>query len=168
MITPNELVIGPLSLGITFEFWENLVVPYLRDLNLHDHKILHAIKDEAGGLIPKEFTKRECLYLTLTSLLRQEEIKFHEQILLNSFKLCAEEEWPYPQAYPSRRFSHVNYALVPHQVQYHLKFAQVQDLEISSVHGYNSCTFHEQKAFRVHHSKNERLTLDYCQGINSR
>ena len=125
MITPDELVIGPLSLGIIFEFWENLVVRYLRDPNLHDHKILHAIADKAGGLIPKEFTKRECLYLTLTSLLRQEEIKLHEQSLLDGFEPYAEEEWPYPQAYPSRRFLHINYALVPHPVQYHLKFAEV-------------------------------------------
>ena len=29
IITRDELVIGPLSLGITFEFWENLVVRYL-------------------------------------------------------------------------------------------------------------------------------------------
>ena len=66
VITLDELVIGLLALGITFEFWENLVVRYLGDPNLHDHKILYAIEDGDGGLTPKEFTKRECLYLTLT------------------------------------------------------------------------------------------------------
>ena len=124
VIIPDELVIGPLSLEITFEFWENLVVRYLRDLNLHDHKILHAIEDGDGGLTPEEFIKRECLYLTLTSILRQEEIKFHEQSLLDGFDPYAEEKWFYPQAYPSRRFSHISYTLVPHPVQYHLKFAE--------------------------------------------
>ena len=37
-----------------------------------------------------------------------------------------------------------------------------------SAHGYSSCTFHKPKAFRAHHSKNERLTLDCCQGVSSR
>ena len=114
IITSNVLVIGPLALGITFEFWKNLVVRYLRDPNLHDHKILHAIEDGDGGLTPKEFTKRECLYLTLTSILRQEEIKFLEQSLLDNFDPYAEEEWLYPQRYPSRRFAHNSYILVPH------------------------------------------------------
>ena len=168
IITPDELVIGPLALGITFEFWENLIVCYLRDPNLHNHKILHAIEDGDGGLTPKEFTKRECLYLTLTLILRQEEIKFHEQSLLDSFNPYAEEEWPYPQRYPSRRFAHISYTLVLHLVQYHLKFAEVHDLKHTSVHGYSSCKFHEPKAFRTRHSKNERLTLDCCQGIRSR
>ena len=168
VITPDELVIGPLALGITFEFWENLVIRYLRNPNLHDHKILHAIEDGDGGLIPKEFTKRECLYLTLTSILRQEEIKFHEQSLLHGFDPYSEEEWPYPQRYPSRRFAHINYTLVPHPDRYLFKFAEVHDLEHTSVNGASNCTFHEPKAFRARHSKNERLTLDCCQGISSR
>ena len=108
VITPDELVIGPLALGITFEFWENLVVCYLRNPNLHDYKILHAIEDEDGGLTPKEFTKRECLYLTLTSILRQEEIKFHEQSLLDGFDPYSEKEWPYPQRYPTTKKGGIN------------------------------------------------------------
>ena len=168
VITLDKLVIGPLALGITFEFWENLVVRYLRDSNLHDHKILHAIEDGDGGLTPKEFTKHECLYLTLTSILRQEEIKFHKQSLLDSFDPYAEKEWPYPQRYPSGRFAHINYTLVPHPDQYRLKFAEVHDLEHISVQGASSYTFHEPKAFRARHSKNERLILDCYQGISSR
>ena len=162
VIIPDELVIGPLALGITFEFWKKLVVRYLRDPNLHDHKILHAIKDGDGGLTPKEFTKRECLYLTLTSILRQEEIKFHEQSLLDSFDPYVEEEWPCSQRYPSRRFAHISYTLVLHPDQYLFKFAEVHDLEHTSVHGASNCTFHEPKEFRARHSKDERLTLDCC------
>ena len=135
----------------------NLVVRYL-----------YAIEDGAGGLIPKVFTKCECLYLILTSLLKQEEIKFYEQSLVNGFESYAKEEWPYLQAYLSWRFSHVNYALVPHPIHYHLKLAKVRDLELSSAHAYSSYTFHDSKAFRAHHSKNEQLTLDCYQRINSR
>ena len=104
----------------------------------------------------------------LTSILGQEEIKFHEQSLLDSFNPYVEEEWPYPQRYPYRRFAHISYTLVPHPVQYLLKFAELHDLEHTSVHGASSCTFHEPKGFRTRHSKNERLTLDCCQGISSR
>ena len=74
----------------------------------------------------------------------------------------------YSKSYPSQRFAHVNYALVRHPDQFHLKFVEVQDLELSSAHGYSSYIFQKRKAFQAHHSKNERLTLDYCQGISSR
>ena len=144
------------------------MVQYFKNPNLHDQKLNQAIQEGPGGLAAEEFTKRECLYLTLTSLLIQEEIKYQEHYLVDGFEAYAEEEWPFSQSYPIRRFGGISYALVPGPTQFYYKFAEIQDLEINSALSYSSCIYHKPKAFRSQHSATERLTLDYCHGISSR
>ena len=89
------------------------MVRYFKNPNLHDQKLNQAIEEGPGGLTAEEFTKRECLYLTLTSLLKQEEIKYQEHCLVDGFEAYAEEEWPFSQPYLVRRFGGISYALVP-------------------------------------------------------
>ena len=144
------------------------MVRYFKNPNLHDQKLNQAIEEGPGGLIVEEFTKRECLYLTLTLLLKQEEIKYQEHCLVEGFEAYAEEEWPFSQPYPVRRFGGISYALVPGPTQFYYKFSEVQDPEITSALRYSSCIYHEPKVFRSQHSATERLTLDGCHGIGSR
>ena len=102
------------------------MVWYFKNPNLHDQKLNQAIEEGPGGLTTKEFTKRECLYLTLTSLLKQEEIKYQEHYLVEGFEAYAEEEWPFSQPYPIRRFGGISYALIPGPTQFYYKFAEIQ------------------------------------------
>ena len=144
------------------------MVRYFKNPNLHDQKLNQAIEEGPGGLIAEEFTKRECLYLTLTSLLKQEEIKYQEHCLVDGFEAYAEEEWPFSQPYPVWHFGGISYALVPGPIQFYYKFAEIQDPEISSALGYSSCIYHKPKMFRSQHSATECQTLDGCHGISSR
>ena len=80
------------------------MVCYLKNPNLHDQKLHHAIKEGSGRLTPIEFTKPESLYLTLTSLLRQDKIKYHKHNLVDGFESYIVEEWPYSQPYPIQRY----------------------------------------------------------------
>ena len=144
------------------------MVRYFKNPNLHDQKLNQAIAEGPGGLTVEEFTKRKCLYLTLTSLLKQEEIKYQEYSLVDGFEAYAKEEWPFSQPYPVRRFGGISYALVPGPTQFYYKFAEIQDPEISSVLGYSSCIYHKPKVFRSQHLATEHLTLDGCHGISSR
>ena len=143
------------------------MVWYFKNPNLHDQKLNKAIEGP-GRLIAEEFTKRECLYLTLTSLLKQDEIKYQEHCLVDGFESYAKEEWPFSQPYPIRRFGGISYAVVPSPTQFYYKFAEIHDLEISSALGYSNCIYHKPKAFRSQHSTTELLTLDCCHGISSR
>ena len=143
------------------------MVRYFKNPNLHYHKLNKAIEKGPRGLTAEEFTQRECLYLTLTSLLKQEEIKYQEHCLVNGFESYGEEEWPSSQLYPIRHFGGISYALVPGPTQFYYKFAEIQDPEISSALGYSNCIYHESKVFRSQHSTTERLTLDCCHGISS-
>ena len=145
------------------------MVRYFKNPNVHDQKLNQAIEEGPGGLIAEEFTKRECLYLTLTSMLKYEEIKYQEYCLVDGFDAYAEEEWPFSQPYLVRWFGGISYALVPGPTQFYYKFAEIQDLEISNAIGCNSsCIYHEPKAFRSQHSATECLTLDGCHDISSR
>ena len=103
------------------------MVRYFKNPNLHDQKLNQAIEEGPRGLTVEEFTKKECLYLTLTSLLKQEEIKYQEHYLVDGFEAYAEEEWPFSQPYPVRRFGGISYALVPSPTQFYYKFAEIQD-----------------------------------------
>ena len=143
------------------------MVQYFKNPNLHDQKLNQAIEEGPRGLIAEEFTKKECLYLSLTSLLKQEEIKYQEHCLVDGFEAYAEEEWPFSQPYPVRQFGGISYALILGPTQFYYKFAEIRDPEISSALGYNSCIYHESKVFRSQHSATERLTLDGCHDISS-
>jgi hypothetical protein len=90
VLSPEELFPGPVALGISFEVWKNLVLRYLKDPNFHDKKIWASIVDCPGGLILAKFTQREIVYLTLTSILKREEIRFHQASLSSSFGPFAE------------------------------------------------------------------------------
>ena len=68
------------------------MVRYFKNPYLHDQKLNRTIEEGSGGLTTEEFIKRECLYLTLTSLLKQEEIKYQEHCLVDGFEAYAEEE----------------------------------------------------------------------------
>ena len=68
------------------------MVRYFKNHNLHDQRLNQAIEEGSGGLTAEEFTKRECLYLTQTSLLKQEEIKYQEHYLVEGFEAYADEE----------------------------------------------------------------------------
>ena len=159
-ITHDKLVFGPLDLEITFEFRENLVVTYFRNPNLYNQKLDWAIEEGPRGLTLAEFTKRKCLYLTLTSLLKHEEIKYKEHYLVDGFESYVEEEWPYSQPYPIWHFGGIGYALVPGPTEFYYKFAEVKDLEISSALSYSSCIYHQPKALRSQHSATKCLILD--------
>ena len=143
------------------------MVRHFKNPNLHDQKLNQAIEEGHGGLTAKEFTKRECLYLTLTSLLKQEEIKYQEHCLVDRFEAYAEEEWPFSQPYPIRHFGGISYALVLGPTQFYYKFAKIQDPEINSALGYSSCIYHKFKAFRSQHLATKRLTLDCCHDMSS-
>ena len=105
------------------------MVRYFKNPNVHDQKLNQAIEDGPGGLIVEEFAKRECLYLTLTSLLKQEEIKYQEHYLVDGFE-AYEEEWPFSQPYPVWHFGSISYALVPGPTQFYYNFVEIQDPEI--------------------------------------
>ena len=113
-----------------------------------------------------EFTKRECLYLTLILLLKQKEIKYQEHCLVDGFESYAEEEWSYSQPYLVRRFGGIGYGLVLGPTQFYYKFAKVKDPDISFILGYSSCIYYEPKAFKSRHLAIERLTLVCCHGIS--
>ena len=107
------------------------MVRYLQNPNLHNPKFLYTIKEGSGRLSPTEFTKHECLYLILTSLLGQEEIKYNKHNLVDRFESYAKEEWFYTQPYPSWGFVHIGYILVLYPVHFYYKFGEVRDLELS-------------------------------------
>jgi hypothetical protein len=67
------LLQGSRALGITFEFWENLALPFLKDPNFHDEEIWDAITDEPRGLDFVDFTENETFYLILMLVLKKEE-----------------------------------------------------------------------------------------------
>jgi hypothetical protein len=68
ILSPEDLLTGPQVLGVTYEFWENLVYRYLKDPNFHDKVIWNEICKGPGGLSLDRYTEREVIYLTLTSV----------------------------------------------------------------------------------------------------
>jgi hypothetical protein len=76
----EDLLTGPQVLGVTYEFWENLVYRYLKDPNFHDKVIWNKIYEGPGRLSLDRFTEREVIYLTLTNVLKKEEIKFYTNV----------------------------------------------------------------------------------------
>lgn len=69
VLTPEDLLVEPHSIKISCEFGKNLVLRYLKFLNLHDPVIVEVRKTEARGLTRSEYTERVTLYLTLTSVI---------------------------------------------------------------------------------------------------
>jgi hypothetical protein len=85
ILSSEDLLTRPQVLGVTYEFWENLVYRYLKDPNFHDKVIWNKICEGPGGLSLDRFTERKVIYLTLTSILKKEEIKFFYECRENHF-----------------------------------------------------------------------------------
>lgn len=167
-LVPEELLEGPHTLGVSFEFWENLVLRYFKDPNRHDLVLQKAIDFGPGGLSLEEFTKREIIYLSLTSVLKREEIRFFEECERSGFDPYSERNWGDSQAYPYRRFGYPDYRLVNDRTELY-KFANgLTCREVNAEIGQSDCAYHEPKLFRHNHRISEALTLDCCRGITTR
>ena len=167
-VVPEELLDGPQALGISFEFWENLVLRYLKRPNHHDLILAKAVRSHAGGLPLDEFTQREILYLSLTSVLKREEIRFFDECQRGYFETYSERDWEYDQSYPHLRFSRPIYKLANDRIEF-FQFDDPQAcVETSAPIGESDCVYHEPKRFRRFHEDAETLTLDCCRGITSR
>ena len=167
-VTPEDLIEGPRALGISFEFWENLVLRYLTSPNRHDLLLAKAIRSRAGGLTLEEFTRREILYLSLTSILKREEIRFFEECRSAYFEPYLEREWNFDQLYPSLRFSQPLYRLAHDRTEFYLFDDPQRSTESTRLVGESDCVYHKPKRFRHLHDPAETLTLDCCRGITSR
>ena len=154
-------------MGISFEFWENLVLRYLKDPNFHDEEIYDAIANGAGGLDFVEFTDKESFYHTLTTALKREEWIFYEQSLQEGFLPYNENEDISAVIYPVRRFCNPTYRFVNEQTDF-MVFDEICDPELQAAFGESDCTFHEPKAFRACHIADEVLSIDSCRGITTR
>jgi hypothetical protein len=155
------------ALGISFEFWENLVLRYLKDPNFHDKKIWASIVDGPGGLTLAEFTQREIVYLTLTSILKREEIRFHQASLSSNFGPFAEQNWDIDHPYPFRRFTDPLWIL-RNEDTVHYIFDVINDKEVYAPVGQSDYIFHEPTLFRHHYEYREPLSLEHCRGISTR
>jgi hypothetical protein len=78
-LAPVELFQGSRALGITFEFWENLALRFLKDPNFYNEEIWDTITEEPRGLDFVDFTEKENFYLTLTTVLKKEKWCFYEE-----------------------------------------------------------------------------------------
>jgi hypothetical protein len=166
-LSPEDLLTGPQVLGVTYEFWENLVYRYLKDPNFHDKVIWNEICEGQGGLSLDRFTEREVIYLTLTSVLKKEEIKFFYECRENHFDPYAECYWDVDLPLPIRRF------IEPHGHQRiidrdYFVFDAIVDRGQGAPQGYSTCAYHQPTKFRRWHHAQEELTLEGCKGISSR
>ena len=168
VLLPEDLVKGSVALGIQFEFWENLVLRYLKDPNYHDLAIKRAVREGPGGLTLEEFTNREILYLSLTSVLKQEETIFFEECVAGRFESYSEHFWGADQPYPLRRFATPDYRFVQDRTEHYLFSYQQTSPELYTEIGESDCVFHEPKEFRRCHRAVEWLTLDCCRGVSTR
>lgn len=154
-------------LYLTFKFWENLVLCYLKSLNGHDLIFTKAVHSWARELSLEEFTQRKILYLSLTLVFKREQIRFFERRHRRYFETYSERECEYDQPYTHLRFCCPTYKLVYDRI----KFYQFNDpqgcLETQAPIGESDCVFHEPKRFWRHHGNAKTLTLDCCRGITS-
>jgi hypothetical protein len=80
----------PQALGVTYEFWENLVYHFLKDLNFYDKVIWNEITERSRGLDLDQFIERKVIYLILTSVLKRKWTKFFYECRDNHFDSYAE------------------------------------------------------------------------------
>ena len=154
-------------MGISFEFWENLVLRYLKDPNFHDEEIFDAIANGAGGLDFADFSEKKGFYLSLTAALKKEEWVFYEQSLYAGFLPYNENEDISAIIYPVRRFCNPTYRFVNNHTDF-MVFDEIWDPELRAAIGESDCTFHEPKVFRACHSADDTLSIDSCRGITTR
>jgi hypothetical protein len=146
-LAPAEFFQGSRVLGITFEFWENLALRFLKDPNFHDEEIWDAITEGPGGLDIVDFIEKENFYLTLITVLKKEEWCFHEESVQEGF-LPYNENMDYTDIlYPVRHFCNPTYCFVNDWTDF-MVFDDIFDLELQTGFGLSECTFHELKEFR--------------------
>jgi hypothetical protein len=166
-LAPTEFLQGSRALGITFEFWENLVLRFLKDPNFHEEEIWDAITEGPGGLDLGDFTEKENFYLTLTTVLKKEEWCFYEESVQEGFLPYNENRDYTGILYPVRRFCNPTYRFVNDRTDF-MVFDDIFDLELQAGFGLSECTFHEPKEFRGSHVVDEILSIDSCKGITTR
>jgi hypothetical protein len=137
-------------LGITFKFWENLVLRFLKDPNFHDEEIWDAITEGPGGLDMVDFMEKENFYLTLTMVLKKEEWCFYEESVQEGFLPYNENRDYTDILYPVRRFCNPTYRFANDRTDF-MVFDDIFDLELQAGFGLSECTFHEPKEFRGSH-----------------
>jgi hypothetical protein len=107
------------------------------------------------------------VYLTLTSILKREEIRFHQASLSNNFGPFAEQNWDINHPYPFRRFTDPLWVLRNEDIVHYI-FDVINDKEVYAPVGQSDCIFHEPTLFRRHHEHKEPLSLEHCRGISTR
>jgi hypothetical protein len=126
-LAPTELLQGSRALGITFEFWENLALRFLKDPNFHDEEIWDAITEGPGGLDLVDFIEKENFYLTLTTVLKKEEWCFYEESVQKGFLPYNENRNYMDILYPVRRFCNPTYRFLNDQTDF-MVFDDIFDL----------------------------------------
>jgi hypothetical protein len=167
VLSQEEFFPGPVALGISFEFWEYLVLWYLEDLNFHNKKIWASIVDGLGRITLVEFTQREIVYLILTSILKREEIRFLQASLSSNFGPFAEQDWDIDHPYPFRKFTDPLWVLRNVDTVHYI-FDVINDKEVYAPIGRSECIFHEPTLFCRHHEHMEPLSLEQCRGMSTR
>jgi hypothetical protein len=166
-LAPTELFQGSRALGITFEFWENLVLRFLKDPNFHDEEIWDTITEGPGSLDLVDFTENENFYLTLTTILKKEEWCFYEKSVQEGFLPYNENKDYTDILYLVRRFCNPTYRFVNDRTDF-MVFDYIFDLELQACFGLSECTFHEPKEFRGSHVVDEILSIDSWRDITTR
>jgi hypothetical protein len=69
------------------------------------------------------------VYLTLTSILKREEIRFHQASLSNNFGPFAEQNWDIDHPYPFRRFTDPLWVLKNEDIVHYI-FDVINDKEV--------------------------------------
>lgn len=157
----EDLLKGPRGLGVSYEFWEDLVTRYLRDPNYFDPRIREGILKGENGVSLEVFTKCESFYHTLTCILREEEAKFLRECITQGF-----ESWVplVPRHFLlRRRFTDVS--LVSHNRD-KFRFGDIRGWDAAA--DFDTGVFHQPQQFKSKHDPKERLTLACCQGITTR
>jgi hypothetical protein len=104
------------------------------------------------------------VYLTLTSILKREEIRFHQASLSSNFGPFAEQNWDIGHPYHFRRFTDPLWIL-RNEDTVHYIFDVINDKEVYAPIGQSECIFHEPTLFRCHHEHMEPLSLEHCREL---
>jgi hypothetical protein len=146
--------------------WKNLVLRYWKDPNYHDKIIWSFLVDGFEGVYLKEFTQREIVYLTLTSVLKRKETRFHNDSLWYKFDPFLKQNWDHDQLYLFRRFVDPRWFQRYVNTTFYV-FDVVDGKEVNAPIKYSNCIFHKPQLFRRHHRQREPLSIEGCKDINS-
>lgn len=170
----ERLVLGPQALGISFEFWEHLVLRLLKEPNAHFPCIREAFLRNEGGVSFDIITKCLTFYSTLIVIYFTEEVKFRRECYeigysFNRYLRTREEN----DAFVSQRglpfVKHTRPQIVCTD-NWELLYCFEEAVDDPTVTYPRIYRYHEPTKFKKRHTygHESRLSLEVCQGISSR